>query len=113
VSDRPWVTAAETCECLLAYLSLGQRDLALDLFASVQHLRSPDGHYYTGIVYPELLWFPGDERSTYTSASIVLAADALADASPAARLFVDHDLLPALIDAESTEGDLAAEQGRD
>jgi len=26
VGDRPWVTAAETCECLLAYLSLGERE---------------------------------------------------------------------------------------
>ncbi len=60
-----------------------------------------------------MVYFPGDERSTYTSASIVLAADALDGAGPAAQLFVDHDLLPALIDAESAEGDLAAEQGRD
>src|SRR5690606_38581660 len=28
VSDRPWVTAAETCECLLAYLSLGEVEYA-------------------------------------------------------------------------------------
>ena len=33
VSDRPWITAAETCECLLAYLAVGERDLALELFA--------------------------------------------------------------------------------
>ena len=114
VSDRPWVTAAETCECLLAYLSLGQRELALDLFASIQHLRSPEGHYYTGIVYPELLWFPGDERSTYTSASIVLAADALDGRGPASQLFVDHDALPALIDAEAAgSADLASDPSRD
>jgi hypothetical protein len=111
VSDRPWVTAAETCECLLSYLSLGERDVALALFEWAQTLRDPEGHYFTGIVFPELVHFPGNERSTYTSASIVLAADALAGATPASHLFVDHDALPALIDADAA--DLAAEPGRD
>jgi hypothetical protein len=111
VSDRPWVTAAETCECLLSYLSLGERDVALELFDWAQTLRSPSGHYFTGIVFPEMVHFPGDERSTYTSASIVLAADALAGASAASHLFVDHDALPALIEADPA--DLAAEPGRD
>jgi hypothetical protein len=102
VSDRPWITAAETCECMLAYLSLGERDYARMLFGWAQLLRSEDGHYWTGIVFPEMVHFPGNEKSTYTAASIVLAADALADASPAAQLFVDHTLLPelALVDAE-------------
>ncbi len=111
VSDRPWITAAETCECLLAYLSLGERALALDLFADAQQLRSPDGHYFTGVVFPEMMHFPGNELTTYTSASIVLAADALAEASAAALLFVDHDMLPALIDADAT--DVAADPSRD
>jgi hypothetical protein len=97
VSDRPWITAAETCECLLAYLSLGERDLALTLFEWAQQLRADDGHYWTGIVFPEMVHFPGNEKSTYTAASIVLAADALAGTSPASQLFVDHDALPALI----------------
>jgi hypothetical protein len=103
VSDRPWVTAAETCECMLAYLSLGERDLAAELFECAQSLRSPDGHYFTGVVFPEMVNFPGNERSTYTAASIVLAADALSDATAAAQLFVDHDALPALIDADAAD----------
>src|SRR5204862_2965119 len=76
VSDRPWVTAAETCECVLAYLSLGETEYARTLFTWAQSLRDDDGHYWTGIVFPEEVHFPGNERSTYTSASIVLAADA-------------------------------------
>lgn len=98
VSDRPWVTAAETCECALAHLAVGEREVALELFAWAQTLREDDGRYWTGIVYPELVHFPGGEQSTYTAASVVLAADALAEASPACRLFTDHDdLLPPLI----------------
>jgi hypothetical protein len=94
VSDRPWITAAETCECLLAYLSVGRRDFALELFRQAQTLRSEEGYYWTGIVYPQRVHFPGDERSTYTAAAVVLAADAIAGASSASGLFVDHDLLP-------------------
>lgn len=104
VSDRPWVTAAETCECLLAYLALGERDVALRLFEWAQVLRDDDGHYWTGIVFPEMVHFPGNERSTYTAASIVLAADALAGATPAAELFVDHaSTLPPVLPLEREE----------
>ncbi len=114
VSDRPWITAAETCECMLAYLSLGERDYARMLFGWAQLLRSEDGHYWTGIVFPEMVHFPGNEKSTYTAASIVLAADALADASPAAQLFVDHTLLPelALVDAEDAIAEETSTDGR-
>lgn len=102
VSDRPWVTAAETCECLMAYLSIGEFDHARTLFEWAQSLRADDGHYWTGIVFPQLIHFPGEEKSTYTAASVILAADALSRTSPASALFVDHDLLPDLIDLHAT-----------
>lgn len=105
VSDRPWITAAETCECLLAYLSLGDATTAHQLFAWAQGLRDDDGHYWTGIVFPEMVHFPGGERSSYTAASIVLAADALSRTSPAWDLFVDHDALPALIGTDTDTDD--------
>ncbi|MCX7619520.1 MAG: hypothetical protein N2037_01600 [Acidimicrobiales bacterium] len=112
VSDRPWVTAAETCECLLAYLSLGERDRAVKLFEWAQQLRADDGHYWTGIVFPEMVHFPGDEKTTYTGASIVLAADALSGTSAASGLFIDHELLPelALAEAEDELADEVAEE---
>ena len=97
VSDRPWITTAETCECALAYLAVGMRDRALALFAHAQTQRLDDGHYWTGIVYPQEVHFPADETSTYSAAAVLLAAEALDDASPAAALFVDHDaVLPQL-----------------
>jgi hypothetical protein len=100
VSDRPWVTAAETCECALAHLGAELPDRARALFEWSQRLRADDGSYYTGIVYPQEATYPGDERSTYTAAAVVLAADALSGTSPASGLFVDHDLLPAVVDLE-------------
>jgi len=97
VEDRPWITAAETCECVLAHLAVGEDDKAVALFEWAQALREPDGSYWTGIVFPEDKHFPGGERSTYTAAAVVLAADALARRSSASGLFVAHDDLPDLI----------------
>jgi len=99
VSDRPWVTVAETCECSLAHLALGDRETAEQLFAWAQQHREPGGRYWTGTVYPEGVHFPGGEQSTYTAASVVLAADGLSGTSRASALFVAHDeLLPPLVD---------------
>lgn len=94
VSDRPWVTTAETCECALAHLAAGETELAEQMFATTQTLRCDDGHYYTGEVYPEKINFPADERSTYSAAAVLLTDDALAGRTAAAHLFVDDDLLP-------------------
>jgi hypothetical protein len=105
VADRPWVTAAETCECAIAHLAVGRRDVAVDLFAWAQALRHDDGSYWTGIVHPQAVHFPGGERSTYTAAAVVLAADALWGTGPASRLFADHLAagLPPVLDLDERE----------
>jgi hypothetical protein len=110
VSDRPWVTTAETCECAMAHLGVGERNIAIDLFRAAQATREDDGKYITGIVHPDLVLFPDHERSTYSAAAVVLCAEAIEGTSPAARLFADHSFLPAIIDidpvdAEATVGD--------
>jgi MMP endo-(1,4)-3-O-methyl-alpha-D-mannosidase len=106
VSDRPWVTVAETCEYALALLSLGDTESARRLYGWTQQYRHDDGRYWTGTVYPDVSRFPADERSTYTAAAVVLAGDALADASPASALFTRHDeVLPPLFDADEPVGD--------
>jgi hypothetical protein len=94
VADRPWVTGAETCELALALAAAGQRDAALEQLAAMQHLRHEDGSYWTGYVYPDDARWPV-ERTTWTAAAVVLAADALAGATPAAGLFIDPAALPA------------------
>ncbi len=92
VSTGPWVTAAETAECALALDAVGRRDEAKALLTWAQAHRCPDGSYWTGIVYPEQDTFPFGERTTYTAAAIVLAADALSDTTPAAGLFRGESL---------------------
>jgi MMP endo-(1,4)-3-O-methyl-alpha-D-mannosidase len=97
VSTNDWVTAAETAECVLALDALGLDDDARRLLADAQGLRLPDGSYWTGMVYPDEVSFPGGERTTYTAAAMVLAADALSNTSPAAGLF-RGECLPAGLD---------------
>jgi hypothetical protein len=94
VGDRPWVTTGETSECAMAYLSAGDRDTAAALFDTTFALRCDDGHYWTGEVHPEQQHFPADERSTYSSAAVLLADDALTGRTAASKLFVEHAALP-------------------
>jgi hypothetical protein len=92
VSTGPWVTAAETAECVLALDAVGRRADAVALLCCAQAHRHDDGSYWTGIVYPERDTFPFGERTTYTAAAVILAADALSDATPAAGLFRGESL---------------------
>ena len=101
VSDKTWVTTAETCECAIAHLLAGDRPTADRLFAWAQAMRREGGHYLTGLVHPQMDSFPDGELTTYSAAAVILTADALSGASPAAALFVDHTGLPDIIDTES------------
>jgi hypothetical protein len=88
VADRPWVTGAETCELALTLAAVGQPDAATEQVAAMQHLRAEDGSYWTGLVYADDARWPV-ERTTWTAAAVVLAADAIAGTGPAAALFAD------------------------
>ena len=105
VSTGDWVTAAETAECVLTLDALGMADHARELFTAGQNLRLPEGSYWTGMVYPEKETFPEHERTTYTFAAMVLAADALSNTTPAAGLFRGEGLPEALDLAEPHCGD--------
>ena len=52
---------------------------------------------------PEQASFPPEERSTYTAAAVILAADALAGVSATARPFADHSFPPALLDIDPVD----------
>ena len=88
VSDEPWVTASETAECSLSFAAIGDLATATDLLLWTRAHRCDDGAYSTGIVYPSLERFPTGERSAYTGAAVILAADAITGASAGSRLFV-------------------------
>ena len=90
VSDEPWVTASETAEASLAYAAIGDVATATDLLCWTRAHRNADGSYHTGIVYPQHVTFPDRETSSYTAAAVILAADAITQASPAAGVFAQH-----------------------
>jgi len=88
VSAEPWVTASETAEASLSFTAIGDLATATDLLSWTRAHRCDDGAYSTGIVYPSLERFPAGERSAYTGAAVILAADAICGASAGSRLFV-------------------------
>ena len=103
VSNQDWVTTAETCECAMAHLAAGDRVAALKLFGWAQRGREPDGSYLTGRAFPADVSYPHQERTTYSAAAVLLAADALDGDSPTSGLFVDFDSLPAPLDLDPVE----------
>ncbi len=102
VSDQPWVTAAETAECVMALDACGMRQEAETLLEWTRHFRDRDGGYWTGCVHPQCVRFPGGERSTYSAAAAVLADHALYGDSPAAGLF-RGETLPGVLDLAEVE----------
>ena len=91
VNDRPWVTGAETCELVMALEAIGDRPRAMQQFAAMQHLREADGSYWTGLVYADGKRWPV-ERTTWTGAAVILAADALSGTTAAAGIFRGAEL---------------------
>lgn len=91
VDDRPWVTGAETCELVMALDAIGDTTAAHQQFTAMQHLRDPDGSYWTGLVFADGKRWP-EERTAWTGAAVILAADALSDTTPGAGIFRGADL---------------------
>ena len=70
-------------------------------------MRVEEGRYLTGVVHPNGVAFPDRERTTYSAAAVILAADALSEASPAAGLFTHRTGLPELLETAAQVRDLA------
>jgi hypothetical protein len=86
VSDKPWVTIAETAELVLALDALGNRDQARIVFDWICNRRFSDGTYWCGFGVPDLEIWP-TEKVTWTNAAMLLAADSLYDLTPGGQLF--------------------------
>lgn len=87
VQDEPWITVAETCELVLALLAAGERAKAVRVFSWLQHNRCSCGGYWTGYQRELDIYWP-EEKPTWTAGAVLLAVDALTQATPAAELFM-------------------------
>ncbi|MGC8626019.1 MAG: prenyltransferase [Acidimicrobiales bacterium] len=88
VADHDWVTAAETAECAMAANRAGLRRQAEALLAWTRHLRDPDdGAYWTGCAHPQCVRFPSGQKSTYSTAAVLIADHVVYGRSPAAGIF--------------------------
>ncbi|HEX3929333.1 MAG TPA: prenyltransferase [Nocardioides sp.] len=93
VDSHPWVTGAETCELALALDAVGDRERARAVFAAARRLRQPDGSYWTGYVYTDGVPWPA-EHTTFTTAAVLLAHDALAAVTLGGGVFRGTGLVP-------------------
>jgi hypothetical protein len=103
VVQNPWVTAAETAECVMALDAVGLGDRAVDLLAWTRHLRHEEGSYWTGCVHPQCVRFPGGERSSYGAAAVIMAHQVLAGEGGASGLFRGEYLPEGMDFSELTE----------
>lgn len=92
VSDEPWVTVAESCELVMALIAAGEKQKASQLFSWLHDYRDEDGAYWTGWVFRDQAIWP-EEKPTWTAGAVLLAADALTNATAASKIFTEVNLL--------------------
>jgi len=103
VSDEPWVTVAESCELTMALLAAGEHSKAVELYSWLHQWRDEeDGAYWTGWQFKEQIIWP-EEKTTWTAGAILLAADALTEHTPAAKLFLENQLMNGLLAGQVLE----------
>lgn len=86
VSDRPWVTMAETSEFVMTLASIEDYTRAKAIFSWLGDKRYPDGSYWMGVTFPDTVIWP-EEKTGWTAAAVLMAWDAINKITPAANLF--------------------------
>ena len=89
VSDEPWVTAAETSECSIAYKKLGNEQFANELLLNATAIVDENNIPFMGWQFEEKIYWP-DEKPSWTSAACILAADANNTLTAASSLFLNR-----------------------
>jgi hypothetical protein len=86
VSDRPWVTMAETAEFILTLTAIEDNSRAKTIFNWLNDKRFSDGSFWMGVTFPDGVIWP-EEKTGWTAAAAMLAWDALNEITPAGKLF--------------------------
>ncbi|MBT4910218.1 MAG: prenyltransferase [Alphaproteobacteria bacterium] len=87
VSDQPWVTVAETAELAIALLKMGREKDAKQMLSWSHKCRDDDDVYWMGKQYEQNVFWPA-EKPPWTSASVILAYDAIFKISRGSELFL-------------------------
>ena len=86
VSDRPWVTMAESSEFVLSLAGIGMFAEAEMIFRWIKDSCFDNGLYWTGVTVPDSVVWP-EEQTAWTTAAVLLAGDALYAWTPGANIF--------------------------
>lgn len=86
VSDQPWMTVAETCELTLALVASNRMDLAKYVHQKLLRWQDDDGGFWTGYNFVNHEIWPR-EKTSWTAAAFVLAADGIYQLSAASDVF--------------------------
>lgn len=86
VSDRPWITLAETAEFVLTLARMGSDSLAKMILGWISGKKFDDHSYWCGYTWPDMTIWP-EEKITWTNAAVLLATDAVYQLTPACHLF--------------------------
>ena len=76
VAEEPWVTIAESSECVISALIHDNENIAKQIFNDIQQFQNKDGIFPTGYQYKMEIFWP-EEDSTWTNAAVIIAAHAL------------------------------------
>jgi hypothetical protein len=76
VAEEPWVTIAESSECVISALIHDNENIAKQIFHDIQQFQNKDGIFPTGYQYKMEIFWP-EEDSTWTNAAVIIAAHAL------------------------------------
>ena len=87
VVEEPWVTVAETCEFIISLIIVGRRKDAERLLIDVLNISDQSGIPYMGWQYDENIFWP-NERPSWTSSALIIAADSVFNFSKASDLFI-------------------------
>ncbi len=89
VSDRPWVTMAESSEFCLTLSAMGNHKQAGIIFSWISDKRYDGGDYWCGYTWPDMTVWP-EEANSWTNAVVLMAADSVYELTPGRRIF-SHD----------------------
>ncbi len=87
VEDEPWVTVAESAELIMALLAHGDRPRAEEHLRWLEKFRDANGAYWMGMQTEQAAFWPV-ERPAWTAGAVILATDAVHQATPACDVLV-------------------------